>query len=666
MVFKKLLLLLVLISFCPLVTYSQELSPVAFAYPMDAINIDGDLSDWTGEFRKYPIEANPFGTSPQNEEDFKGYFQTGYNLETGSLYFAVIVTDEEHVIDESESANWLSQDTYVLYLDKTHSARGSGMNTFFINAQKEIYNTDYNWDEAIKSASWDDLNIEISREGNQTIYECQVYVDQLTDKKIIGIDHVVLDKDSEGFSFVSWGKESGKSQVFGRLGQVFLMKENESYGIIKGQVDTSQVVMSIFPDKVRLTNVSDDAIWVDAPVDSLGFYGSELPKGKYKVQNTWRFFRKDGEFTWLDVEVEVLSETEIQAPTLQLSSLSYPDLLPEEGILLNTDFDEEKAQQLDEFIETYQKNFFIPGVSLALVKGDEIIYHKVYGTKNTYSQAPVDEKTLFEAASITKPVFAFLVCRLAEQGIIDLEKPLYEYLPFDAITHDERSKLITARMVLTHRTGFPNWANFDDNGQFELLFTPGTDFGYSGEGFEYLKRVVVEITGKDILTLLEEEVLNPIGLENTYFAANDYLQEVVSHGHFDNYPRAAVLPENAGMAYSMHTEAKDFTNFMFAVKNRQGLKPETYEDMFTFHTKTPDDWSIEGWTGQFGLGLYLEESPYGLVFSHSGNNGDFRCIFKMYEDLDVGFVIFTNSDTGDMLLNPLEEFLITGKQENSN
>jgi CubicO group peptidase (beta-lactamase class C family) len=108
----------------------------------------------------------------------------------------------------------------------------------------------------------------------------------------------------------------------------------------------------------------------------------------------------------------------------------------------------------------------------------------------------VNDLTLYEAASITKPVFAFAVQRLAERGVIDLDKPLYLYLPYEDIAYDDRYKLMTARHVLTHRTGFPNWRSMNEDGKLNLKFTPGTGYGYSGEGFEYLKMVIEKITGK--------------------------------------------------------------------------------------------------------------------------------------------------------------------------
>ena len=354
----------------------------------------------------------------------------------------------------------------------------------------------------------------------------------------------------------------------------------------------------------------------------------------------------------------MVANTTVEVPSLALEVVPPPDLLPAKGLLLENPAD--KYAQVDAFVEAYRACYEIPGVSLAIIENGQLSYHQTYGVKNAFTQEAVTDTTLFEAASITKPVFAFAVCRLAEKGVIDLDRPLYQYLPFEAIAHDARYKLITARHVLTHQTGFPNWRN----GKMTIEFDPGTRFGYSGEGFEYLKRVVAHITQKDIVQILAEEVLEPLQLKHFYFEKNHYLAQVVANGHWHTYANMANLPNKAGMAWSLHTEASNFVDFALALQHRVGLQPATYTDLFTRHTTTEkyEELGMEGWTSHFGLGIQVEDTPFGLAFGHGGNNGDFRCEFKVYQNLGMGFAIFTNNNTGDQLAyHALEQFLITGK-----
>jgi CubicO group peptidase (beta-lactamase class C family) len=102
---------------------------------------------------------------------------------------------------------------------------------------------------------------------------------------------------------------------------------------------------------------------------------------------------------------------------------------------------------------------------------------------------------------LSKPVFVYMVLRLADRGVIDLDKPLYTCgFSYDRIDKDPSSKLITARMVLDHTTGLPNWGGTP----LEFLFTPGEKFNYSGEGYVYLQRVVEHVTGKSLEELAQQ------------------------------------------------------------------------------------------------------------------------------------------------------------------
>ncbi len=645
---------------------------IAYAYPITNIKIDGNTADWPKNLSKFKIEDVPFGDKPKNKDDFAAYFQVGYNLSEQSLYILVTVTDDSHIIDTTEKADWNTQDTYNLYIDGQHSPKGSGLDLYqFGENYKEMMDPITSWDPATKNHSWELIDIKFNRKGNTTFYECRIKLtDQLVVGKTIGIDHVIIDKDKEDETgtntFISWGKGGGKSQSSSRLGDIVLMKAQETTGTISGQVKWKDKNIEGFPNSIRLTSKTNPARWTQAAVDSTGYYKITLPEGGYTITNTYSFYLHDNEAHRIDTtsaltEVTVKSGNTIKAPTLTLSITPELDLIPEKGILHN--FNTEKTAQVDQFIKAYQEYYEIPGVSLALIKDGKLAYHQTYGIKNSYTEEKVDGTTLFEAASITKPVFGFAVMRLVERGEIDLDKPLYQYLPFEAIEHDERYKLITTRHVLTHKTGFPNWAWMNDDGKLDIKFTPGTDYNYSGEGFEYLKRVVTHITKKDINVLLKEEVLTPLGLEHTYFEKNDYLKKVVANGHFDNMATRTQLPDRAGMAWSMHTEAKTFTNFLLGLSTKKGLKPETYKQMFSIQTEIPKDKGENrpDWDEYFGLSIHMEKTPFGATFGHGGNNGDFKCLARMYQDLNMGFVVFTNSNNGDQLYNALIEFLISGK-----
>jgi CubicO group peptidase (beta-lactamase class C family) len=336
-------------------------------------------------------------------------------------------------------------------------------------------------------------------------------------------------------------------------------------------------------------------------------------------------------------------------------SVTLANLLPKVGVAHN--FTKKHATLVDDFIKKQMTFFDIPGASLALIKKGKVIYSQIYGVANARSAVPVTEKTLFEAGSVTKSVFAFVVMRLVERNILRLDQPLYELLPFGAVSHDERYRIITARHVLCHQSGLPNWGQRDSTGHFSLLFTPGTKFGYSGEGYEYLKRAIEHITNKNISQILNEELLIPLDLTGFYFKGNDYVKTYAANGHIDHKPSGIRFIEKPMMAFSLFTEARSFSHFMLALRNKKGLKKATYDEMLKVQS-TRDDGVY------WGLGFELEKTPLGLSYGHSGSTSSgFICNFTFFPESDVGYVFFTNSNMGDVLSVPLlTQFLITGKK----
>lgn len=396
-----------------------------------------------------------------------------------------------------------------------------------------------------------------------------------------------------------------------------------------------------------------------SPIDSTGKYHFRLPVGSYTLTPSKHFHWMGEEYIRINdsvskISIDLPSGKKFIAPVLELDTIALANILPAVGVA--HDFTKKQATLVDDFIKKHMTFFDIPGASLAIIKKGKVIYSQVYGVSNVQSGMPVTEKTLFEAGSVTKSVFAFVVMRLVERNILKLDQPLYELLPFGAVSHDERYRIITARHVLCHQSGLPNWAQRDRTGHFNLLFTPGTKFGYSGEGYEYLKRVIEHITGKNISQILNEELLIPLNLTGFYFKGNEYIKKYAAHGHIDLKPSNIRFIEKPMMAFSLFTEAKSFSNFMLALRNKKGLKSATYDEMLSIQSTRNDgvDW---------GLGFELEKTPLGLSYGHSGSTSSgFICNFTFFPQLDVGYVFLTNSNMGDVLSIPLlTQFLITGK-----
>jgi len=656
------------LSFCTQQLFAHN-GTIGYAYPLPGkILVDGDFSDWPKNIMTYPISTVLSETKPASESDFNGSFQMGYRAEDRSLYLAFTITDDDFIEDTSENVRWNTQDALELYLDARHLPFGSGVASFMYSKKLRNTNNAY-YDPFAKDAKWNIIEVAMVKKGNTRYYEWRINLgNEFAVGKSIGLDFNAFDLDSDkSFSYSSWGAGEMKYVNPRSLCDVLLIPANEKLAAVSGSIAWDKKTDVKLPAQIRLLDINNQKNWVTATVDSTGNYAAEIPAGKYNVAFADTYFqRKNNVYATAQAKpviVSAIAGKKASVATLIVPSTPAPDLIPDKGVLHH--FDAATAKQIDHFIETYQQYYNIPGVSLALIKDGKLVYYKTYGVKNTFTKEPVDSNTLFEAASVTKPVFSFAVQRLAERGVIDLDKPLYLYLPYPDIAYDDRYKLMTARHVLTHRTGFPNWRYMNPDGKLDLKFTPGTGYGYSGEGFEYLKMVVQQITGKKVEQVLQEEVIQPIGLWHTFFSRNDSLRRMVANGHFDGLPNYDELPESPGMAYSMHTEAKIFTRFMLYLLEQKGLSAKTYDEMFSKHSDYnigPNDEKPK-FPVYMGESLEIRETPLGKSFGHGGNNGDFKCTFRVYKDLKMGYVLFTNSNTSDQLLQHIGEFLVEGKDK---
>lgn len=326
--------------------------------------------------------------------------------------------------------------------------------------------------------------------------------------------------------------------------------------------------------------------------------------------------------------------------------------------------------ELDAFLKHQMDSLTIPGLSIAVIYDGEIVYNRALGVTNTNTLEEVGPQTLFEAASMSKSVFAYFVMRMVEKGLLDLDTPLYKYLPYADIEHDERYKLITARMALSHTTGFPNWRFHNEDGKLDIKFTPGTQFSYSGEGYEYLARVIAHLTGNNLTTLEElfqKEVAQLLDMQNSYFTRNEYLEKNKAYGH-----TGEEVEENRwytdlskfGAAHSLHSNATDFSRFMIGIMKEKGLQEKSYEELLKKQQSIPDgdglkeEYGFESW----GLGIMRAPTPYGMKYAHGGINEHFQAYYMMIKEKGFGFVFFANNDRGLEMLNSLEHYLTTGEE----
>lgn len=320
------------------------------------------------------------------------------------------------------------------------------------------------------------------------------------------------------------------------------------------------------------------------------------------------------------------------------------------------------VSEINDFITTKRDSLNIPGLSFALINNGEVVHHKTLGYADLEANKPVTDSTIFEGASISKSVFAFFVMTYVEEERLDLDKPLYEYLPYPDIADDDRYKKITARMVLSHRSVFPNWRFNEMDGNLKINFEPGTDYMYSGEGYQYLAKVLREIENTDWQGLedkYQQRVAKPLNLEHTVFLQTPFTKKHKAIPYDEDGRRMMPLMDNRefGAAYSIHSEANDFSKWMIAVMNKELLTEKSYTELFTPHSSIPSNREFDI---SYTLGFVTPHIPdlETNIYMHNGNNEGFTCMYLLDIEKDWGFVLFTNSEYGQNLGDELGNLLI--------
>jgi CubicO group peptidase (beta-lactamase class C family) len=331
--------------------------------------------------------------------------------------------------------------------------------------------------------------------------------------------------------------------------------------------------------------------------------------------------------------------------------------------------DRETVAALENQIPELLKESAVPGLSLALIRDGKTYWVHAFGVKDANTGAAVSQATIFEAASLSKPVFAYGVLKLVEQGKLDLDAPLSTYLPKPYIDGDTRLGKITARLVLSHRTGFPNWRG--DGNPLTIHFTPGERFSYSGEGFVYLQKVVEQVTGKSLNEYMTEAVFVPLGMASSGYVWRPEFDARTALPH-DAVGQAGekFKPTEANAAATLHTTVGDYALFVEALLKGTGLKPQTIREMerpqiavdpecTNCTEREPKELSKSVF---WGLGIGIQEAPEGESLWHWGDNGRFKCYVVAYPKQKIGAVVFMDGQNGLSIAGAILQVALGGEQ----
>jgi CubicO group peptidase (beta-lactamase class C family) len=313
----------------------------------------------------------------------------------------------------------------------------------------------------------------------------------------------------------------------------------------------------------------------------------------------------------------------------------------------------------------------VPGAAVLRLSQGRLASEHYFGCREAGKAQPVDAETVFEAASMTKPLAAHTALKLAERGLLDLDRPLASYLEEPYLQGEPRHEKITARMVLSHTSGFPNWR--PRGGALKVMHEPGTAFLYSGEGFQFLQRALEQITGESFESLQRRLLLGPLGMTHS---SHVWSEGIAAHAAAGHDAEGRVKPGRAHYnrpyaAYSLYTTGRDYAAFVTEMMrtDREGahsLSAESVRLMLT-PASPPTAGRLLSRQGsrttgeiRFGLGWSIEPAASGPRIRHSGSNGTgFRSYAEFDPEAGHGLIIMTNADRGDALWRELVEFMGT-------
>ncbi len=341
--------------------------------------------------------------------------------------------------------------------------------------------------------------------------------------------------------------------------------------------------------------------------------------------------------------------------------------------------------------------FAVPGVGIAVVEDGAVAWSRGVGMANAQTQAPLAARTVFEDASLSKPVFAYLVMQLVEQGRMALDVPLLQYRCPDYLGDHPWLARITVRDVLRHTTGLPDWRRSPATEKLVPAFEPGTRVTYSGEAFVWLQLVVEELTGQSLDAAMQAHLFGPAGMRDSSYTWNADLAARSVHGHpahdraggdvprqvlreqwelaqkvalrwgkplsawrYEDAQRAlpevlALAPPGlvswpgdilANAAASLRTTVSDYARFLCLMMDGRQRASWELSDAARRAMLTPQI-SLPGRWTEKGLGWNMEQTRDGPMFYHSGSNSG---IFKNFALGDAqrrrGIVVLTNGGSG--------------------
>jgi D-alanyl-D-alanine carboxypeptidase len=297
----------------------------------------------------------------------------------------------------------------------------------------------------------------------------------------------------------------------------------------------------------------------------------------------------------------------------------------------------------------------IPGMTVALAKKGTMLYAQGYGVSDLTTRQATQQSVIFEIGSITKQFTAALIMKLQEQGQLHVDDSLATYLP-----EYNFSPTITLRMMLAHTSGLADFTNFPQLGdwvkhgvseatvlaavsQAPLQFQPGTQYSYSNSNFFALGTIIEKLTGQSYAADLDQYILSPLGLMNTYYSLPSAGQSATGYTNNGSGLVPAILWDRSAAfaAGALSANVYDLVAWDNALLNGQVVSPASFKAMTTSNGfATPEG-------GSYGFGLALATFNNRPVIWHNGQIGGFTAENAVFLDSGFAVVVLTNDQDAD-------------------
>ncbi len=314
----------------------------------------------------------------------------------------------------------------------------------------------------------------------------------------------------------------------------------------------------------------------------------------------------------------------------------------------------QRVDKLPAGVPDLLEQFSVPSVQVSVIRNREIQWTRTVGRRNAHHWA--DNGTLYNAASLTKLVTAELFMQLMNEGKADLDESMSKFWIDPDLQSDPRHRDLTPRLAFTHTTGFKNWRRppYSD-GVLRFFHGPGEQYGYSGEGFEYVRRFLESKLGTAFESLADEYVFQPAGMENSSFVERPWFTDRLAAPFYaDGRFRAPFVYREPNAAGDLRTTSADFARFMLFAMEAGALRPELANERFRIARNRaeaicsgkPLASELCPSTAGHGIAWNVYEFQNERVLFHTGGNDGLRSLAFYVPEREFGMTLFANGQNG--------------------